>query len=145
MILGFPKCFKHDGLSLMENITGVTDTYINPVQLTDTSCDGAYQLCKVGEKIDEHYGIESTIHDHDLCHAAATVDTALRKDERFAWLNKITEIISSSFKFINCGMEWERFFKTCEAMKNEGYDFKVKVPLFFSETRFANHACKVYQ
>ena len=30
-------------------------------------------------------------------------------------------------------------------MKNEGYDFKVKVHLFFSETRFANHVSKVYK
>jgi hypothetical protein len=40
-------------------------------------------------------------------------------------------------------MEWDRFFRTCQAMVEEGYDLKCKAPKFFSATRFANYAVKI--
>jgi hypothetical protein len=56
----------------------------------------------------------------------------------------IMQIISKANRFINWGMEWERFFRTWKAMVEDGYDIKCKVPKFFSETRFANYAVQIY-
>ena len=113
IILGFPRCCKHDGDSLTENITEVVDPYIVSEQYCGISLDGAYGTAKVGEKLDQHYNMEG-IHDWDPVHAAATVDTAMRgkKEEiRFGWLNEVTQAISNCNKFINWGAEWDRFVK----------------------------------
>lgn len=122
--------------------------FMKAEQYLGTSVDGANFLSKVGEKVDEELGVKGH-HDWDGVHAAATIDTGLRNPKKpwaklFAWINHFTLIISKANRFINWGMEWERFCQTWRAMEEEGYDFKVKVPRFFSETRFANYASKIY-
>ena len=113
IILGFPRICKHNGESLSKNIAETVDPYIKGEQYLGTSFDGAYGTVKVGEKLDEHFGVEG-VHDWDPVHAAATICTAMRSDNEArisVWLNKITQTISSCNKFINWGAEWDRFFK----------------------------------
>ena len=126
----------------------VVTPFIKPEQYLGTSVDGANYLAHVGEHLDHELG-QVGHHDWDGVHAAATVDTGLRNPKKpcaskFSWLNDITNTISKANRFINFGQEWDRFFKTCQALVEEGYDLSLKVPKFFSETRFANYASKVY-
>ena len=123
--------------------------FMKPEQYLGTAVDGANFLSHVGEHIDKELGMKGH-HDWDGVHAKATVDTGLRNSKKawakeFDWMNNITLVISKANRLINWGMEWERFFRTCEAMREEGYNFKCRVPKFFSETRFANYAVQIYQ
>ena len=64
--------------------------------------------------------------------------------KQFTWLDEIISTISKANRFHNWGVEWDRFYKTCQALVEEGYDIKSKVTKFFSATRFANYAVKIY-
>ena len=145
---GAPKGIRADGASIAEAMFKTVIPFISPVQYLGTSEDGANFLAHVGEHLDKLMGVDGH-HDWDGVHASATIDTALRNPkkewaEAFAWILDIINTISKTFRFINWGMEWARFCKTVKAMIEEGYDLKCKVPRFFSETRFANYASKVY-
>ena len=97
----------------------------------------------------KEWKLESYWTSWDGVHAAATIDAGLRNPKKawaelFAWLNEITNIIYKANRFHNWGMEWDRFFRTCQGTVEEGYDLKCKVPKFFSATKFANYAVKIY-
>ena len=145
---GAPKGVRSDGASTAKSMATTISQYMDPQQYVGTSTDGANFLAGVGELLDQLLGQEGH-HDWDGVHAAATIDAGLRNPKKawaelFAWLNEITNIISKANRFHNWGMEWDRFFRTCQAMVEEGYDLKCKVPKFFSATRFANYAVKIY-
>ena len=145
---GAPKGVRSDAASTAKSMATTISQYMVPQQYVGTSTDGANFLAGVGEQLDQELGQEGH-HDWDGVHAAATIDAGLRNPKKpwaelFAWLNKITDIISKANRFHNWGMEWDRFFRTCEAMVEEGYDVKCKVPKFFSATRYANYAVKIY-
>ena len=111
--LGAPPCPRGDGIGLCENITSITDDYIKPEQYGGSTGDGVYIKNSVGEKLDKHHN-KKTHHNWDDMHAAATVDTNMRKPTalpEFDFLNKITDIISDANGFINYGVEYDRFFK----------------------------------
>ena len=59
VFLAAPKCPKGDGEYLKDNIVSVTDRYIKPEQFVGSSGDRVYNDTKVGEKLDQHYGVES--------------------------------------------------------------------------------------
>jgi hypothetical protein len=81
-------------------------------------------------------------------HKAGLQDTHIRKDPDFDWLNNVTSTISSAFKSINWGKEYEHFLETAELLVSDA-SFTEPVyttsPCFFSETRFANHCARVYK
>jgi hypothetical protein len=123
--------------------------FMKAEQYLGTSVDGANFLAHVGQLVDKELGIVGH-HDWDGVHAANTIEVQIRNPKKpwakmFAWLIEINLIISKANRFINWGMEWERFFRTCLAMNEEGYKIRCKVPKFFSETRFANYAVKIYE
>ena len=145
---GAPKGIRSDGASTAQSMASVISEYIVPEQYLGTSADGANYLSHVGELLDKELGKEGH-HDWDGAHAAATIEAELRNPrktwtEKFAWLNEMTTTISKANRFHNWGIEWDRFYKTCQALVEEGYDIKCKVPKFFSATRFANYAVKIY-
>ena len=110
MLLEAPVCPKGDGEYLKCNIVSVTDKYIKPMQYVGSTGDGVYIHTGVGEKLDKHYGIKG-IQTWDPMHAAATVDSALRKSDSFKWLVEMTLTIAQANRFINWGAEWSHFFE----------------------------------
>ena len=101
--------------------------------------------------LDGQFGFTGTsreFSDWDPMHIAGTRDAAIRKETQFSWLVQITEDISSLFKAINWGQEFEHFFSAAERLKSdESFDADVSrgLPMFYSETKFANHCAKVYE
>ena len=80
-------------------------------------------------------------------HKAGLVDTHIRKNKEFEWLNSITADIAQAFKLINFGKEYEHFIDVAEKLRLDS-TFLDKVyscvPLFYSKTKFANHCATVY-
>ena len=81
-----------------------------PEQYVGSTGDGVYLHTGVGEKLDKHYGTRG-IQTWDPMHAAATVDSALRKSDSFQWLGEMTLTIAKANRFINWGAEWSHFFE----------------------------------
>lgn len=110
---GAPKGIRSDGVSTAKCMAETVAPYMTPEQYLGTSEDGANFLSHVGDHLDSELG-QKGHHDWDGVHAANTVDTALRNPKkpwakRFAWVNNITSTISKANRFINWGMEWDRF------------------------------------
>ena len=131
---GAPKGIRSDGASTAKSMATEIAEYIVPQQYLGTSADGANFLAHVGELLDKELGKKGH-HDWDGAHAAATIEAELRNPkktwaQKFAWLNEIITTISKANRFHNWGIEWDRFYKTCQALVEEGYDIKCKVPKF---------------
>ena len=107
---GAPVCPKGDGESLRDNTASVTDKFISGEQYMGGSVDGATLHCNFGPLMDEHYGRQG-IWDWDPLHCAGLVDTHMRKDPTFQWLNDMTADISRCNKFFNIGKEFHHFFE----------------------------------
>ena len=149
VFLSAPIGIKSDGRSTAASMVSVVSPFMKAEQYLGTSQDGANFLAHVGELVDELLKVKG-FHDWDGVHAAATVETGLRNPKKpwakiFAWLLPFNNIISKANRFHNWGMMHERFFQTLKAMVEDGFDFKYKTPKFFSETRFANYAIKIYE
>ena len=155
MFVGAPICAKGDGVSVRDNTVSVTDQYIGRDQYLGGSVDGATLNINIGPLTDEHYG-KSGVWDWDPLHVAGLVDVSMRtvkkgktqKDKehnnKFEWLNTMTDVISRCNQFINYGKEFDHFSKTVKSLKDMGYSVDLKLPLFFSTTRFANFVIRVY-
>ena len=147
--MGIPKCPKGKGENLKGCIVDVVDNYIEPNQYTSFTGDGVYAKTGVGPLLDQHYQRKGFFL-WDLMHLSAVQDNAMRNENKewskqFQWLCDMTITIRKSVTFVQWGMEWSHFFKVSQTLKEEGYEnFKVKRPLNFSETKFANWAQKVY-
>ena len=147
--LGHPVVKQHTGIGVTNSITECVKIYdINGSQYLGGSFDGAYFHRNVPEKLDCYFDFEGNKrkhHDWDPLHKAGLQDTHIRKDPAFEWLVSTTKIIGEVFKVVNYGKEFEYLFSVAKEMK-EGLDADIsfKTPKFFSETRFANHARKVY-
>ena len=86
---------------------------ITTEQYQGGSYDGQYHHLSVPELLDGHFGFTGAnrkFSDWDPMHIAGTRDAAIRKESQFSWLVQITEDISSLFKAINWGHEFEHFF-----------------------------------
>ena len=121
---------------------------INGSQFLGGSFDGAYFHLNVPKKPDCYFGFEGNKgkhHDWDPLHKAGLQDIHIRKDPLFEWLVSTTKIVGEVFRVVNYGKEFGHLFSVAKEMK-EGADANInfKTPKFFSETRFANHARKVY-
>ena len=149
VFLAAPKGIRSDGRSTAKNMVAVVSPFMKPEQYLGTSVDGANFLAHVGEFVDTLLGVKG-FHDWDGVHASATVETALRNPKKpwakeFAWHAVANNLISMANRFHNWGMEHERYLKTYKALVEQGYDFTCKTPKFFSETRFANYAIRIYE
>ena len=112
------KGIRSDGLSTAKSMVAATQDFIRPEQYLGTSQDGANYLAHVGELVDKELGVQG-FHDWDGTHAAATIETGMRNPKKpwagkFTWLNDMIGTISKANRFINFGMEYERFFKVWE-------------------------------
>ncbi|CAB4009083.1 Hypothetical predicted protein [Paramuricea clavata] len=131
----------HTGVGVTNSITECVKIYdINRSQYLGGSFDGAYYYCYFGFE-----GNKRKHHDWDPLHKAGLQDIHIRKDPTFEWLVSTTKIIGEVFKVVNYGKEFEHLFSVAKEMKESGEaDISFKTPELFSETRFANHARKVY-
>ena len=148
LFIAMPKCPRGTGEYMSGNITTSLATCIEPSQYTGCSVDGAYINCHVGDFLNRHYGVQG-VTTWDEMHLAGLVDTAMRNPDathsaKFKWLNDMTLIISKANKFINFGMEFDHFCKVVEEMIEKGYDLEMRLPKFFSTTRFANWIYIIY-
>jgi hypothetical protein len=114
---------------------------------TGISADGQYFRLGVPKYLDEHYEHDGH-HDHDPMHRAGLVDTHLRNAKRQGfdakWLNDLTNQIGSVFEVYNWGKEFEHLLSTAKQLSEEGYDINLKLPRFYSVTKFANSVVIVY-
>ena len=72
-------------------------------------------------------------------HKAGLVDTHIREDDNFKFMNKVTEVVAAVFKNFNWGKNYEAIAEACESL---GQVFAC--PGRYSTTRFANSVRKVY-
>ena len=109
---GAPVCPKGDGESIRDSTAGVSDQFITGDQYMGGSVDGATLHVGIGPLMDEHMGREG-IWDWDPLHCAGLVDTHMRKEPQFAWLNEMTDNISRCNNFFNIGKDFHHFFEVC--------------------------------
>ena len=81
---------------------------------------------------------------------AGTTDTHMRltsgpqfPGKEYAFLNKITDIISRAYRLVNFGKEFHHFFDVIAELNKKLEEAKLQLvayrpPRFFSATRFAN-------
>ena len=124
------------------NIWRETDEYIEPghCQYKGISVDGQYFCLHVPELMDEHYDAVGH-HDWDPMHKAGLCDLKARKESK--WLNEVTELITRSFKLVNWGKMFEECFDNVEKLSDNEFDITLKLPRFYSTTKFPNHVSKV--
>ena len=137
-ILGTPVVKKHSGRGVTDNITAVTDEYIDADQFRGGAFDGQYFHLGVHKLLDEHYQVKGH-YDVDPMHRAGTVDLHLRKENNSGWIVSMTTEIGKAFKTVNYGKLFEHFFEVCQELVKLGYDVNFKFPRFYSETKFANY------
>ena len=138
--ISIPVVKQHTGKGVAENIWRETDEYIEPGQYKGISVDGQYFSLHVPELMDEHYEAVGH-HDWDPMHKAGLRDLKARKESK--WLNDMTELITRSFKLVNWGKMFEEFFDNVEKLSNNDFDITLKVPRFYSTTKFPNHVSKL--
>ena len=140
MFLGLPVVKLHTGKGVGQSIISVEEFEISAEQFQGGSFDGQYFHLSV---LNTHFGIEgkdaSVHHDHDPMHKAGLVDTHIREDGNFKFLNKVTEVVAAAFKNFSWGKNYEALAEACESL---GQVFAS--PARYSTTRFANSVRKVY-
>ena len=140
----------HTGLGIANNIWKVSSKFgIVSENYIGCAFDGQYHHLNVPHHLNELFGFEGFKKpaDWDPMHKAGLVDTHIRKNLDFSWLNDITLTLADGFKLINYGKEFEHFIDVAEKLRQDpAFLDKVSssVPLFYSKTKFANHCFKVY-
>ena len=140
----------HTGIGIANNIWKTTSNFgIVSENYIGCAFDGQYHHLNVPHHLNELFGFDDNKKpaDWDPMHRAGLVDTHIRKDGEFIWLNEITMTIADAFKLINYGKEFEHFIDVAEKLRQDPtFLDKVysSVPLFYSKTKFANHCSNVY-
>jgi uncharacterized protein with von Willebrand factor type A (vWA) domain len=70
-------------------------------------------------------------------HKAGLVDTHIREDDNFKFLNKVTEVVAAVFKNFKWGKNYEALADACESLGQV-----LANPAKYSTTRFANSVRK---
>lgn len=84
---------EHTGKAVADRIITTLDSYgITSKQSVWGSYDGQYFTLNVPKYLNSHYDINAeNVHNiHDPLHRAGLVDTHLRKESKFNWVNTIT-------------------------------------------------------
>ena len=144
MFLGLPVVKLHTGEGVGQSIISVLEEFeISAEQFQGGSFGGQYFHLSVPDVLNTHFGTEekdaSVHYDHDPMHKAGLVDTHIREDDNFKFLNKVTEVVAAAFKNFNWGKNYEALAEACESL---GQVFAS--PARYSTTRFANSVRKVY-
>ena len=112
MFLGLPVVKLHTGEGVGQSIISVLEEFeISAEQFEGGSFDGQYFHLSVPDVLNTHFGTEgkdaSVHYDHDPMHKAGMVDTDIREDDNFKFLNKVTEVVAAVFKNFNWGKNYE--------------------------------------
>ena len=142
----------HTGQGISQNILETIQRFgLSSENFNGGSYDGQYFHLNVPELLDDALGFKGDKRKHsdwDALHRAGLQDIHIRKDPKFSWLNDATKVITSAFKFINWGQEFEHFLEIADHLESdESFTDAIykTFPCFFSETRFANHCARVYK
>ena len=144
MFLGLPVVKSHTGEGVGQSIISVLKEFeISAEQFQGGSFDGQYFHLSVPEVLNTHFGTEgkdaSVHYEYDPMHKAGLVDTHIREDDNFKFLNKVTEVVAAVFKNFNWGKNYEALADACESLGQV-----LANPAKYSATRFANSVRKVY-
>ena len=72
-------------------------------------------------------------------HKAGLVDTHIREDDNFKFMNKVTEVFAAVFKNFKWRANYEALAEACESLEQV-----FACPARYSTIRFANSVRKVY-
>ena len=145
-LTGTELCPHGSGTDMTQSLTKVWDKFFVSSQYHGLAADGATLHCNVGRELGKHF--QRKVHDdYDPLHKAGLVDIHMRAPGagvKFKFLKDITDLISSVNTFFNMGMEFSRLLEIVKELEEEGIDIKMKLPRFFSDTRFANYVALIY-
>ncbi len=146
MFLWLPVVKVHTGKGVGQSIISVLNEFgISAGQFQGGSFDGQYFHLSVPEVLNTYFGKEgkdasaSVHYDYDPMHKAGLVDTHIREDVNFKFLNEVTDLVAAVFKNFNWGKNYEALADACESLGQE-----LANPAKYSTTRFANSVRKVY-
>jgi hypothetical protein len=138
MYLGLPVMKIHTGEGVGQSIISVLKEFEIPAeQFQGGSFDGQYFHLSVPEVLNTHFGTElkepSVHYDYDPMHKAGLVDTHIREDDNFKFLNKVTEVVAAVCKNFNWGKNYNALADACEFLGQ-----LLANPAKYSSIRFAN-------
>ena len=127
-------------------IVEALEPFITGEQYQGLSADGGLLSTHAGDYVAGQLGVEVK-DDLDPMHAAGRVDARLRALPKFKSLTEDTDTISAVYRLTNLGKEFLLLFQANRELREEvpGYQEKLKLPRFFSETRLPNYASQVYE
>ena len=105
-----PQINPHTGIGIANNIWKTTSHFgIITENYVGCAFDGQYHNLNVPHLLNQLFGFgdERKPADWDPMHKAGLVDTHIRKEAGYEWLNTITSDIANAFKLINYGKEYE--------------------------------------
>ena len=119
MYLGLPVMKIHTGEGVGQSIISVLKEFEIPAeQFQGGSFDRQYFHLSVPEVLNTHFGTElkepSVHYDYDPMHKAGLVDTHIREDDNFKFLNKVTEVVAAVCKNFNWGKNYNALADACE-------------------------------
>ena len=108
MFLGLPVVKIHTGEGVGQSIISVLKEFEVPIeQFQGGSFNGQYFHISVPEVLNTLFGPEgkdaSVHYDYNPMHKAGLVDSHIREDDNFKFLNKVTEVVAAVFKNFNWG------------------------------------------
>ena len=115
LVVGSPICPVSDGPGITKCLVDTTDSFMNASQYVGLGGDGAMLNVKIGELVNQHYGVEGFI-TWDFLHRAGLPDDNMRKPKglgatRFHWLTSNSHTISRINNFFNFGREFEELLQ----------------------------------
>ena len=133
---------NHTGQGLTEMLISTLQRFsIQSTQITGGACDGQYIKLKVHEHLSTMYNLPPySYFTWDLAHRLNLVDIDARKNPINNWLKNLTQTISNVFRIVNFGKGFEELIEECELLNED-----VKMPTFYSNTRFAEYANRSYK
>ena len=141
IFLGLPVVKVHTGEGVAQSI--ISEFEISAEQFRGGSFDGQYFHLSVPNVLNADFGTkgkDASVHyDYDLMHKAGLVDTHIREDDNFKFLNKVTEVVAAVFKNFNWGENYEAPADACDSLGQV-----LANPARYSTTRLAHSVRKVY-
>jgi hypothetical protein len=138
VFIDMPTVRDHSGLGIAKLIASSIDRMgISQTQISGVGVDGQY--IKLG--VEKHLRNLSFMPLYsnliwDPAHKLNLADTDARNET--PWVKETTSVVSDVFRLVNYGKHYE------ELLEMAGSD-RILTPQFYSSTRFAPHAAKVYR
>ena len=113
----------HTGQAICQNILETIQRFgLSSENYNGGSYDGQYFHLNVPELLDGALGFKGDKRKHfdwDTLYRAGLQNIHIIKDPKFSWLNDATKVITSAFKFINWGQEFEHFLEIADHLESD--------------------------